>query len=167
MDLGGPHLAPTLEPISFFEYAVHIGHFVQLRQQMAQPTRMCHQLHKGITHEFLQWLSSALWDLQMSRCISYFMWLIVHAGLPIGTRAAIVGHDWACVRCTSHAPESICHCLWTCSTSCLVWRAVSWLLSRVGIQQGCVTWSALSWLQPLSRPHLFMEGQDVIQFSWF
>ena len=84
----------------------------------------------------------------------------MHAGLLVGTWAATVGHDPACVRCISQEPESPRHCFWACTSSHLVWRAVSLLLYRVGIQQGYVTWGAVSWLQHLPGPHLFFEGEE-------
>lgn len=53
-----------------------------------------------------------------------FMWLMAHAGLPVGTWAA------ACVRCILHSLEFVRHCLWVCTRSHLVCKAVCLLLIR-------------------------------------
>jgi len=117
-------------------------------------------LHGGLSHAYLQHYWHTLWSLRISRRIQYFLWLMVHAGLPVGTWAGAAGHSQFCVRCTPQTPESIRHCLWICPTSQGTWRAICLLLSRIGVYQGFVTWGSVTWLMQLPGPHLFFEGED-------
>ena len=88
----------------------------------------------------------------------YFHWLLTHAGLPVGTWAALSGHDASCTGCSPSEPESISHTLWTCPTAHRVWCAVACLLTRAGVHDGFLTWGSVHWLLPDLGPHLFFEG---------
>ena len=156
-----PHVDSSCAPVSFFQYSVRIGRISQLRQQYRQPTRLHTWLHQGLSHTYLQQFWSAVWALGISRRISYFIWMIAHGGLPVGTWAEVAGHDPPiCVRCDQHVPECVSHCLWVCPISHAVWRAVCFLLTRVGVHAGFVTWGSVSWLMPLPGPDLFFVGVD-------
>ncbi|KAI5056928.1 hypothetical protein GOP47_0028746 [Adiantum capillus-veneris] len=87
------------------------------------------------------------------------MWMVAHAGLPVGTWSTQIGHDSTCVRCTTHSPESQRHCLWTCAQVQPIWRSICLLLSCVGVCQGYVTWGVVSWLLQFIGPHIFFEGE--------
>ena len=100
---------------SFFEYTVPIGRAIFLRQEHSQPTRLHAWLHAGLSHAFTGRFWRHIWSAVLSRRISYFMWMIAHSGLAVGTWSAITGHDPTCLRCIAHLPESQRHCLWTCS----------------------------------------------------
>lgn len=130
--------------VSFFEYSVPIGRAIFNRQEYRLPTRQRSWLDAGLSHVFTTRFWRFVWSARISRRISYFMWMIAHAGLAVGTWSAQMGYDSSCIRCISHLPESQRHCLWTCSQVQPVWRSVCLLLSRVGVCQGFVTWGAVS-----------------------
>lgn len=50
-------------------------------------------------------------DLRIARRIYFFLWMIAHASLPVGTWAARAGHDPVCMRCPLQVSESVRHCL--------------------------------------------------------
>lgn len=154
-----PAAHPSEPAVSFFDYSVPIGRSIFLRQEYMQPTRLRFWLHAGLSHAFTGRFWSYIWSARISRRISYFMWMIAHAGLAVGTWSAQMGHDASCIRCISHLPESQRHCLWACVQVQPIWRCISLLLSRVGVCQGFVTWGAVSWLLQFSGPHLFFEGE--------
>ena len=89
------------------------------------------------------------------------MWMLAHAGLPVGEWVARAGHDPVCLRCPMRVTETLRHCLWICPQAHFVWRAVRCLLVRVGIRQGFVTWGSVTWLQHNLASHLFYEGFDM------
>lgn len=103
---------------------------------------------------------SFIWAARVSRRIMYFMWMIAHAGLAVGTWAAQMGHDPTCLRCDLQLAESPRHCLWTCPSARLIWPSICLLLTRIGVQDGFVSWGAVSWLSQFASSHLFFEGED-------
>ena len=70
-----------------------------------------------------------------------------------------MGHDPTCMRCDWHLPESPKHCLWTCPSAHVVWRAICELLTRSETPAGFVTWGSVSWLLQYSGTHLLFEGE--------
>lgn len=91
----------------------------------------------------------------------YFMWILAHAGLAVGTWSAQMDHDPTCLRCDWHLQESPRHCLWTCSQAQPIWRSVCLLLSRIGTPDGFVTWGAISWLLQFPGSHLLFESEET------
>ena len=116
-------------------------------------------IHAGLDHLFLRQFWSALWRLHVAARICYFLWMVAHAGLAVGVWSSSMEHDPTCQRCLQE-PESISHCLWACPASVDVWRAVSLLLSRAGVQHGFLTWGSVSWIHPAPGPHLFFDCSD-------
>lgn len=153
-----PHSDLACAPVTFFEYTVRIGRLSLLRQQREQPTCMRFWLHSGLSHAYLLQFWFAIWDLRAAWRISFFMWMLSHAGLVVGTWLATMGHAPVCPRSSSGLPESPGHYLWICSPSHVVWCAVCLLLSRAGVQHGFLTWGSVSWLMPMPGPQLFYEG---------
>ena len=145
--------------VSFFEYTVRIGRIYLARHQRDTPTQMRSWLHAGLSHAYLRTFWRALWGLRIAFRILYFIWLVLHAGAPVGTWAANMGHDPVCTRCIQCVPESPVHCLWTCPASLAVWRAVTLLLSRAGLHCGFLTWGSVIWLMPSIGPHMFFQGE--------
>lgn len=125
------------------------------------PRRLQHWLTHRLSHVFMRHFWSTIWDLQVSRRISYFMWLLAHGGLPVGEWAARAGHDPICYRCPMRVSETLRHCFWICPHAHFVWRAVCCLLVRIGIHQGFVTWGTVTWLQLSLGSHLVYEGLET------
>ena len=73
----------------------------------------------------------------------------------------MMGYDATCTRCDQQLLESQAHCLWSCTASFSVWRAVALLLSRAGMHAGFLSWGAVLWLLPWPGHHLFFEGEDA------
>lgn len=161
----GEWLWPTTEadeePVEFFQYTVRIGKLLHLRQQYSMPTRMRAWLYGGLSHAFLSSFWSCIWSLRVSRRVSYFMWMLAHAGLAVGTWTAQMGHDPSCLCCNQGVVESTRHCLWICPHVHMVWRAVCLLLSRVLTFEGYVTWGFVSWLLQFPGTHLIFEGESA------
>ena len=107
-----PAVVSSLPAVSFFEYSVPIGRSIFLRLDYTQPTRLRSWLHVGLSHAFTGRFWSYIWSTAINRRISYFIWMIAHVGLAVGTwSAAQMGHDATCIRCIAHLPESQRHCL--------------------------------------------------------
>ncbi|MCO5591619.1 hypothetical protein L7F22_045608 [Adiantum nelumboides] len=90
-DPGEWHWASDIQghsPVSFFEYTVWIGRYLQVTHQHAFPTRQRSWLHAGLSHAYILQFWSALWTLRVARKITYFHWLLTHGGLPVGSWAA-------------------------------------------------------------------------------
>ncbi|MCO5558805.1 hypothetical protein L7F22_012392 [Adiantum nelumboides] len=130
------------ESVSFFEYTARIGRDIMRRYHPVPhfPRRLQHRLSQGLSHTFMSHFWTCIWTLPSSRRISFFMWMLAHGGLPVGTWSACMGHDSVCERCILQHEESLRHCFWICPESHFVWRAVCCLLIKVGVQQGFVTW---------------------------
>ena len=147
----------------FFEYTAWIGRRLMLRLQPVPhyPRRLLHLLDQRISHNVQGQFWSTIWSLRVSRRISYFMWMLAHAGLPVGEWAARAGHDPVCLRCPMRVTETLQHCLWICPQAHFVWRAVCCLLVCICIHQGFVTWGSVTWLQHYLASHSFYEGSNT------
>ena len=154
-----PHHVSGTTPLSFFAYSVRSARCALVSRQSEHPTRLRMWIHAGLDHLFLRQFWSALWRLHVAARICYFLWMVVHAGLAVGVWSSSMGHDPTCQRCLQE-PESISHCLWACPASVDVWRAVSLLMSRAGVQHGSLTWGSVSWIHPAPGPHLCFDNSD-------
>eukprot|EP00250_Pteridium_aquilinum_P035708 c9849_g1_i1 orf=261-770(-) len=88
-ELGSP-------PVSFFESSARIGLYFLVRYEHAQPTQLRRWLYAGHSHAFLAQFWTAPWQAHVSWWIAFFLWMIAHVGLAVGTWAARVGHDPTC-----------------------------------------------------------------------
>ena len=147
--LSGPMLILLVLQCPFFRILFALAGFLNYVSSIDSLLGCCTRVYLMLTY-----INSGLLCglLDISRRISYFLWMIAHARLPDGTWAGAAGHDPICVRCPQHVPEPINHCLWICPTSHAVWRVVFLLLTRVGFHAGFVTWGSISWLMPFTGP---------------
>ena len=68
-----PAAEPDDRPVEFFQYSVHIGRLIHLRQQGTIPTRLRAWLHGGLSHAFLSRFWTCIWSLRVSRRVSQFL----------------------------------------------------------------------------------------------
>lgn len=149
------------EPVSFFEYSVRIGRHALLWQQHVIPMRMRVWLHAGISHAFLTQFWDHIWSSRISGSIMYFMWMIAHVGIAVGTLSVPFGHDPICERCEGTHDESPCHCLWNWSSAQRVWRAISLFLIRIRTPTGFISWGAVSWLLQFLASHPLFKKEVI------
>ena len=88
VNLDGPLLLEKRFPS--LKYSAPIGRHILLQQQRMQPTMYRVWEHARLTARFLRIFWRDLWDSAISRRVSYFIWIVAHRGLTMGTWAAVL-----------------------------------------------------------------------------
>ena len=108
-----PPLDISENPIPFFSYNARTGRQALGALQRRIPTQAQRWYAQGISLVFLRSFWKTLWASWRPRKISYFLWMVAHKGLPVGSWLRQMGHEGQCQMCLQ-AEETLKHCLWRC-----------------------------------------------------
>lgn len=100
-------------PVPFFAFSAKIGRRALRRLQERAPMRDQSWYARGIFLIFLYSFWQALWANWKPCRISFFLWLIAHGGLPVGSLLIQMDHNRDCQICLLRRMiETTKHCLW-------------------------------------------------------
>ena len=133
--------------------------------QSRPPTQRPSWYAQGISRLFLQAFWKTLWESWRPRKITYFLWLLAHKGLPVGSWLRQIGQEGLCQICLE-AEESPKHCLWSCTRAQEVWRWAFGILTQAAPELGLITWGAVCWCSTAPGYHQMFEAdpQDPVFF---
>ena len=103
-----PEVVVDQGPSPFFAYSAKLGRSVLGKMQTRLPTQRPSWYAQGISKLFLQAFWKTLWESWRLWKISYFLWLLTHKGLPMGSWLRQIGQEGLCQMC-HEAEESPKH----------------------------------------------------------
>lgn len=163
----------------FFLYGARIGRCAIGSPQSRRPSQAPRWHAQGVSLVFLRSFWKTLWASWHPRWISYFLWMVVHKGLPVGSWLRQMGQEGCCQVC-QESEETSKHCLWGCTRAQEVWRGALGIVVRTTLKLGPITWGAFCWCSIAEGHHVAEESdpQDpvyliaqgawvsVIEFPW-
>lgn len=143
-----PPVSAAQPPTPFFQYSVRLERRSLMSERHHSHSKSPHWAAEGISEPFIQSFWRRLWDSWRTRKITYFLWMIAHQGLPLGSWLAQMGMPEDCMRSDEPTHDSLRHCLWGCDFALLVWQGTCWILKRVMPDLGYISWGTFCWLLP-------------------